>query len=146
MNKTLGSKTWIAILVIAVVLIGIYIYSVYTIEIPVTQPPIEPPIDMGPKNPTTQNTKADFGGTNLGDSIHFSWSPADRANEYVRFRSLSINGPWEEEGHILGSLTNGVDVTPGAREKTLCYRLEARDEKGSVVRDYEPICVPKFEE
>jgi hypothetical protein len=99
-----------------------------------------------PLNPTVNNAKADFVGTNIGDSIYFSWSPADRVKEYVRFRAYSVDGPWEEEGHIPGSLTNGVDITLEARQKTLCYRLEAQDDKGSVIKSYEPICIPKYEE
>ena len=97
------------------------------------------------KNPTINNTKVDFLGTNFGNSIVFNWSPADYVKEYVRFRAYSINEPWEEEGRIPGSLTNGVDITPEARERTLCYRLEARDTQGSVVRNYEAICIPKYE-
>jgi hypothetical protein len=97
-------------------------------------------------NPTINNSKADFRGSNIGDSIYFSWAPAEQAKEYVRFRSYSIGGPWTEDVRIPGSLTNSVDITPEARETTLCYRLEARNEGDNVVRSYEPICVPKYEQ
>jgi len=99
-----------------------------------------------PLNPTVNNSKVDFSGTNIGDSIHFSWAPAEHAKEYVLFRAYSIDGPWTEVAPIPGSLTNGVNITSEARERTLCYRLEARDDKGNIVKSYEPICVPKYEE
>jgi hypothetical protein len=37
-----------------------------------------------------------------------------------------------------------VDRTPEARLKDLCYRVEATDESGAVIRVYQPICVPKY--
>ncbi len=37
-----------------------------------------------------------------------------------------------------------MDVTPDARLKDLCYKVEAIDVKGNVIRRYEPVCVPKF--
>ncbi len=96
-------------------------------------------------NPTINNPQADFRGTNIGDSVYFNWAPAERAKEYVRFRAYSLEGPWEEDARIPGSLTNSIDITAEAREKTLCYYLEARDEKENVVKSYKPICVPKYE-
>lgn len=123
-----------------------WLYHTFFISRKEASPTISATPFEGPKNPTVNNPRVDFGGTNIGDSIYFSWSPADHVHKYVRFRAYSIDGPWEEEGHIPGSLTNGVDITPEAREKTLCYRLEARDAKGVITRKYEPICIPKYEE
>ncbi len=104
------------------------------------------PVNKKIKNPTINNPQADFRGTNIGDSVYFNWAPAERAKEYVRFRAYSLEGPWEEDARIPSSLTNSIDITAEAREKTLCYYLEARDEKENVVKSYKPICVPKYEE
>lgn len=147
MNKDLSSKTWIAILIIAVVLIGIYIYSIYPKEIPVTQPPIEPPTDTRPKNPTISNLANDLVGNNNLEGIGLGWDRDDRAAGYVLFRSESISGPFVDLGSV-GSArsTNASDFTPDAQTKTLCYKIEARDSSGKTIRVYEPVCVPKWQE
>lgn len=97
-------------------------------------------------NPTVSNRNADLSGGNEGDFIHLTWSPEERAKEYIIFRALSIEGPWEELGRRPGHRPNAVDFTPDARLHDLCYRVEAVDANGRVIYRYEPVCVPKFVE
>lgn len=101
-------------------------------------------------NVTVQNSARDLDGLNMGDQVILGWSLEDRAAEYVLFRAPSLEGPWEERGRVdsVAARTGGskVDITPDARLKDLCYKVDALDAKGKVVRRYEPICVPKFVE
>ncbi len=84
----------------------------------------------------------------MGDHIVFNWVDQDGATEYIVYRSPSANGPWEELSRINddAARTSGskVDVTPDARVKDLCYKVEAINAKGNVIKRYEPICVAKF--
>jgi len=110
--------------------------SFLTIEIREAEP------NMG-----VSNQKADLSGYNSGDGIDLWWSDDDRAAEYIVYRGPSIDGPWEEIFRRIGrESSKGVDLTTEARLRDLCYRIEAVDAKGKVVRRYEPICVPKFVE
>jgi len=97
-------------------------------------------------NPTISNRAADLSGRNAGDGIDLWWAPDEKATEYIVFRALSIDGPWEELGRLPGHRPNGFDFTPDARVRDLCYRVEAVDASGRVIHRYEPICVPKFVE
>lgn len=97
-------------------------------------------------NPTVSNKNADLSAGNQGDFIHLVWSDDARASEYIVFRGFSIKGPWEEIDRTPARRTNTVDVTPDARLRDLCYRIEAVDASGKVVRRYDPVCVPKFVE
>lgn len=101
-------------------------------------------------NRTVTNRKGDLDSLNMGNQIALWWSRDDRAAEYVFFRSLSLEGPWEEifrqDVTTAGSSGASIDGTPDARLKDLCYKVDALDAKGKVVRRYEPICVPKFVE
>ena len=94
------------------------------------------------------NPPGDLLGENMGDQIAFNWPPQDGATEYIIYRSLSVNGPWEEIDRIDddAARTAGakLDVTDDARLKDLCYKVEAIDAKGKVIRRYEPMSVPKF--
>jgi hypothetical protein len=38
------------------------------------------------------------------------------------------------------------DVTSDAKVMDLCYRVEGINGTGQVIRNYEPMCVPKFVE
>jgi len=99
-------------------------------------------------NPTVSNSKNDLLGSNDLESIGLWWDREERATEYVLFRSESINGPFVEIGTLPAGLqrrTNATDFTPDALIKTLCYKIEALDDKGTVIRVYEPVCIPKFE-
>ena len=45
-----------------------------------------------------------------------------------------------------GEPTNAVDGEPEeVQTKDLCYKIEALDSNGRVIRQYEPICVPKWQ-
>jgi hypothetical protein len=94
------------------------------------------------------NPPGDLLGENMGDNIAFNWGYQDGTTKYIIYRSLSINGPWEvlDEIDDVAARTGGakVDFTPDARLKDLCYKIEAIDAKGKVIRKYEPMCIPKF--
>jgi hypothetical protein len=94
------------------------------------------------------NPQGDLWGENEGDQIVFNWVYQDGTTKYIIYRSLSVNGPWEvlDEIDDVAARTSGSkeDVTPDARLKDLCYKVEAVDAKGNVTRRSEPICVPKF--
>ena len=98
--------------------------------------------------PSAQNTRGDLWGENWGDQIVFNWVEADGATEYIVYRFTSLAGPWQELARVreVAARTGGskVDVTPDASLMDLCYKVEALDAKGNVIRKYEPICVPKF--
>lgn len=101
-------------------------------------------------NPTVSNKAVDLSGLNMGDQIVLWWTIDDRATEYILFRSTSVDGPWVERFRMddIAAATGGgkVDITPDARLLDLCYRVEAINALGQIVRTYEPICVPKFVE
>jgi len=86
----------------------------------------------------------------MGDFIALWWSDEPSSATYVMYRSTSQTGPWQEIGRIESdvSRTSGgkVDYTPDARLKTLCYKVDALDAAGRVIRTYQPICVPKYAE
>jgi hypothetical protein len=96
------------------------------------------------------NAADDLTGENMGGAIYLWWSEEPAATQYVLYRSTSQNGPWQQLGTIDSdiSLTGGpkVDRTADARLMTLCYKLEALDAAGRVVRTYQPMCVPKYAE
>ena len=98
--------------------------------------------------PSAQNAKGDLWGENWGDQIVFNWVEEDGVTEYIIYRSTSFNGPWAEIDRLddRAAKTGGSkgDDTPDARLKDLCYKVEALDAKGNVMRSYEPMCVPKF--
>lgn len=96
-------------------------------------------------NPTIANPQNDLVGNNNLEGIGLVWDREESAADYVIFRSDSISGPFVEVGRVkTGSdrRTNAVDITPDARTKTLCYKVEAMDTSGNTTRLYEPVCVP----
>jgi hypothetical protein len=98
-------------------------------------------------NSTVNNRKDDLAGWNMGDQIVLWWERQDHATEYIVYRSLSSDGLWKElTRETAVGRANTVDITPDARLIDLCYRLEALDAKGRVIRRYKPVCVPKFVE
>ncbi|MBI2451142.1 MAG: hypothetical protein HYV52_02265 [Parcubacteria group bacterium] len=101
------------------------------------------------KNPTIANSANDLVGNNNLESIGLIWDREEGAVEYVIFRSDFISGPFVEFRRIRAGIeirANTEDITPDARTKTLCYKIEARDIAGKIIRIYEPICVPKWQE
>jgi hypothetical protein len=94
------------------------------------------------------NAQGTLYGENAGDFIILQWNLNDSIAEYFVYRSMSLNGPWEQTGRFSqGAASTGgakVDDTPDARLMDLCYKVEAVDSKGLVIEFYEPICVPKF--
>lgn len=97
-------------------------------------------------NRTISNKARDLSGGNKGDLIHLVWADDENATEYIIFRGFSTKGPWEEIGRRPQDRPNAVDLTPDARLRDLCYRIEAVDAAGRVVRRYEAVCVPQFVE
>jgi hypothetical protein len=94
------------------------------------------------------NGPDDLTGENMGDAIYLWWSNVATATRYVLYRSTSENGPWQQLGTIDSDIsrTGGpkVDRTTDARLMTLCYKVEAQNAAGTVIKTYEPICVPKY--
>jgi hypothetical protein len=94
------------------------------------------------------NAQRDLYGENLGDQIMLQWDLEDNTHEYFVYRSTSLNGPWTQIAKVRESAarTGGskVDVTPDAKLMDLCYKVEAIDANGIVLRNYTPICVPQF--
>jgi len=102
-----------------------------------------------PQNfPSAQNTRGDLSGENWGDQIVFNWAYQDGATAYIVYRSTLASGPWQELGRMSDAVarTSGskIDDTPDARLTDLCYKIEAIDANGVVIRFYQPMCVPKF--
>jgi len=95
-------------------------------------------------NPTVTNRKRDFSGLNNGDFVALWWEQDKRASEYVISRAFASDGPWEELARV--PLSSGTDFTSEAKLKQLCYRIEALNASGNVIRSYEPICIPIFVE
>ncbi len=94
-------------------------------------------------NETVSNEAVDLSGGNMKDQVHLTWGYAEGAIDYVIYKAYSVDGPWIKLGNV--PLTNAVDITPEAQTKDLCYKIEALDSKGKVIRVYEPICVPKWQ-
>jgi hypothetical protein len=104
-----------------------------------------------PQNfPSAVNARGDLFGENWGDQIVFNWAYQDRASEYIVYRSKSASGPWDVLGTMsdIVARTSGskIDDTPDAKVIDLCYKVEAVDALGQVIRIYEPMCVPKFDQ
>lgn len=98
-------------------------------------------------NPTVENKENDLWGNNMQDQNVLWWEGDKRASEYILYKAYSIDGPWVEWSRgYAGEPMNDVDITADAMKMDLCYKIEALDDKGRVIRVYEPICVPKWEE
>lgn len=124
-----------------------------TIEIEVRGNPesyITVEIRKSPLDPTVENKDNDLWGNNMKDQIVLWWTRDDRATEYVFFRTTSVEGSWIElfrlDVEAAGKSGGAVDITNDASLRDLCYKIEALDSKGKVIRRYEPICVPKWQE
>jgi len=97
-------------------------------------------------NMNVENTKGDLTGLNMEDQIGLWWVPEESASVYVFYKAYSLNGPWAEwERSLATQPKNTVDITPEAQTQDLCYKIEALDSTGKVIRRYEPICVPKWQ-
>ncbi|MBI5205065.1 MAG: hypothetical protein HZA11_09120 [Nitrospirae bacterium] len=97
-------------------------------------------------NETVSNEQGSMNGTNMQDMIHLTWGYTEGASEYVIYKAYSSDGPWTEWTRFSGEQhKNAVDGTPEAETMDLCYKIEALDSKGKVIRRYEPICVPKWQ-
>jgi len=84
----------------------------------------------------------------MEDMIGLCWSREQNATEYVIYKAYSIDGTWSEWTRITvlpEVRTSAVDGTPEAKTRDLCYKIEALDSNGKVIRRYEPICVPKWQ-
>jgi hypothetical protein len=96
------------------------------------------------------NARNDLWGDNMGDYIVLWWTDESSATQYVVYRSTSQNGPWQQSGTVDADMsrTGGgkIDRNPDARLMTLCYKVEAQNAAGTVIKTYEPICVPKYAE
>jgi hypothetical protein len=94
------------------------------------------------------NDPGDLHGENMGDYIALWWSDEPSSITYVMYRATSQNGPWQDIGSVDAAVkrTGGAiaDNTTDARLMTLCYKLDALDSTGAVIRSYQPACIPAF--
>ena len=91
------------------------------------------------------NPSRDLFGENMGDFIMIQWSGHQGAALYNMYGSTSPDGPWTlllSTPDMRGGAK--VDRTPDARLMDLCYKVEATNASGAVIRVYQPICVPKY--
>ncbi|MFA4917115.1 MAG: hypothetical protein WC560_10650 [Syntrophales bacterium] len=120
-----------------------------TIEVEVRGKPesyITVEIRKAESNVTVGNKNYDLRSLNMKDQIVLWWSSEERASRYVIYKAYSIDGPWTEWGSgYAGEPMNEVDITSEAETRDLCYKIEALDSSGKVIRRYEPICVPKWQ-
>jgi len=97
-----------------------------------------------PPEPWTTNEAESLGGLNHGNYISLMWGPVDKATQYVLYLAVSREGPWSVLCSDDGKGRCMVHTTPDARMMDLCYKVEAKDAKGAVIKTYEPICVPRY--
>jgi hypothetical protein len=97
---------------------------------------------------SAQNPQGDLTGENWRDRIILLWLPKDGAETYIVYRALSIKDPWVElvrKGEKDVVSFGGIeDATELAQTNSLCYKVEAVNDAGQLVRVYEAVCVPKF--
>jgi len=93
----------------------------------------------------SSNSARDLFGENMGDSITIQWTTQEGAAQYFVYQSTSSAGPWTVSFSV-SDMRGGAKViyTPDARLMDLCYKVEATDATGAVIKVYEPICVPKY--
>ena len=60
---------------------------------------------------------------------------------YSLFRAATNSGPWQVLFTI--PLAKGVDYGPFGTSSTFCYRVEALDVSGHIIRNYNAVCVPE---
>jgi hypothetical protein len=91
------------------------------------------------------NGANDLFGDNHGEYIMLKWEDTDEAAQYYVYSAMSPEGPWTLS-FSLGDNLGGAkqDYTPDARLRDICYKVEATDLVGVVIRLYEPICVRKY--
>ncbi|MEK7841978.1 MAG: hypothetical protein AAB197_04825 [Deltaproteobacteria bacterium] len=121
------------------------LYANNTIEVEVRGRPgsyITVSISSGEPNPKVSNKHVDLTGTNMRNRIYLVWDYEKKAHEYIIYHAYSIDGPWT----IIGGSPSlsAIDGTFEAQTRDLCYKIEAWDANGKVLRVYEPICVPKW--
>jgi len=97
---------------------------------------------------SAQNLQGDLTGENWRERIILLWLPQDGAKTYIVYRALSVKDPWVElvrkgDKEVRGF--GGIeDATELARTNSLCYKVEAINDVGHLIRVYETVCVPKF--
>ena len=91
------------------------------------------------------NASGDLFGENMGNFIMIQWEAQYRAARYLMYGATALSGPWTlllTTPDMKGGAK--IDQTPDARLVDLCYKVEATVENGTVIRVYQPICVPKY--
>jgi hypothetical protein len=95
-----------------------------------------------------QNSQGDLTAENLRERIIVSWPAQDGATSYIIYRATSMSAPWAEmakkDEKDVTAFAGYEDVTELAQTNDLCYKVEAINEVGQLVRVYESVCVPKF--
>jgi hypothetical protein len=95
-----------------------------------------------------QNPHGDLTGENWRDYIILQWLPEEGAKTYIIYRALSVSDPWLElarkDDELVRSGQALQDITELARTNSLCYKVEAVNDLGQLVRVYDFVCVPKF--
>jgi hypothetical protein len=106
---------------------------------------LQPPFVHVARAQWASNASGDLFGENRGDFILFQFLPTDSAALYLMYVGYSSNGPWSVFGADDTAAGGArMHITPEARTTDLCYKVEAKDLTGTVIKTYEPICVPKY--
>jgi hypothetical protein len=96
---------------------------------------------------SAQNAKGDLTGENWIERIILLWHAQDGAITYLIYRASSVKAPWVEVAKKdeidVRSFGGYEDITDLALTNDLCYKVEAVNEVGQLVRVYESVCVPK---
>jgi hypothetical protein len=97
---------------------------------------------------SAQNAAQDLTGENWINRIILLWHGPDGATTYVVYRALSRNAPWVEVARAADKDVKAFggyeNITDLAQTNDLCYKVDALNDLGQLVRAYESVCVPKF--
>ena len=100
------------------------------------------------KSVRAQNPSGDLRGENWRVRIFVMWPAQEGAKTYIIYRALSVNEHWVElaqkkNEEVIDSGTY-EDITDLAQSNSLCYKIEAVNEVGQLLRVYEAVCMPKY--
>jgi hypothetical protein len=108
---------------------------------PLCVPKYEPPTYWA------TNTRGDLFAENWRGEVVVDWTPADTPDVvYHLYEALSPEGPWTSFFDAIVGSNPVHQGQPNALFRDVCYKIEATDKEGTVIRAYEPICVPKYAE
>lgn len=94
-----------------------------------------------------QNAAGDLRGENWRVRNFIMWPAQEGAKTYVVYRATSTHAPWLQLAQVTSKdvIDPGYeDVTNLAETNDLCYRIEAVNEVRQLIRVYEAVCIPKY--